>query len=163
MAEQSTDAIFCARHKDTPTGLRCGRCETPVCPQCMVHGPVGVRCLDCGKPPKLPQFEVSTPLVLRAIGASLGLGIAGGIVLLFLALSGFGLFFYLIASAGFGYVVSEATSYAANRKRGPVLAVIAAIGAVLGHVPVIALTGLLHLILGAVIAGFIAYVRLRQP
>ena len=91
------------------------------------------------------------------------MGIAGGIVLLFLALSGFGLFFYLIASAGFGYVVSEATSYAANRKRGPVLAVIAAIGAVVGHVPVIALTGLLHLILGAVIAGFIAYVRLRQP
>ncbi len=161
MAERETDATYCVRHKDKPTGLRCGRCETPVCPQCMVHGPVGVRCPDCGKPPKLPQFEVSTPLVLRAIGASLGLGIVGGIVFLFLY--GFGLFFYLIASAGFGYVVSEATSYAANRKRGPVLAVIAAIGAVLGHVPVIALTGLLHLILGAAIAAFIAYIRLKQP
>ncbi|MYB48364.1 MAG: hypothetical protein F4X72_03690 [Dehalococcoidia bacterium] len=161
MAGQGTGATYCVQHKDTPTGLRCGRCETPVCPQCMVHGPVGVRCLDCGKPPKLPQFEVSTPLVLRAIGASLGLGIAGGVV--FLVLYAFGLFFYLIAAAGFGYVVSEATSYAANRKRGPVLAIIAAIGAVLGHVPVIALTGLLHLILGAVIAGFIAYVRLKQP
>ncbi len=161
MAEQETDATYCVRHKDKTTGLRCGRCETPVCPQCMVHGPVGVRCPDCGKPPKLPQFEVSTPLVLRAIGASLGLGIVGGIVFLFLY--AFGLFFYLIASAGFGYVVSEATSYAANRKRGPVLAVIAAIGAVLGHVPVIALTGLLHLILGAAIAAFIAYIRLKQP
>ena len=161
MADQGTGSTFCAQHKDTPTNLRCGRCETPVCPQCMVHGPVGVRCPDCGRPPKFPQYEVSTALALRAVAASLVLGIAGGIVLLFLL--GFGLFFYLIASAGFGYLISEVTSYAAKRKRGPTLAIIAAIGAVVGHVPVIALTGLLHLLLGAVIAAFIAYVRLRQP
>ena len=161
MAEQGTGATYCAQHKDTQTNLRCGRCDTPVCPRCMVHGPVGVRCPDCGKPPKLPQFEVSTPLMLRAIGASLVIGIAGGIALLFVL--SFGLFFYLIASAGFGYLVSEATSYAVKRKRGPALAIIAAIATVVGHVPVIALTGLLHLLLGAVIAAFVAYVRLRQP
>ncbi len=161
MGEQEAGATYCARHKDTSSSLRCGRCETPVCPQCMIHGPVGVRCPDCGKPPKLPQFEVSTPLILRAVGASLVIGIAGGIVLLFVL--GFGLFFYLIAAAGFGYLVSEATSYAAKRKRGPALAIIAAIATVVGHVPVIALTGLLHLLLGAVIAAFVAYVRLRQP
>ena len=76
---------------------------------------------------------------------------------------GFGLFFYLIASAGFGYVVSETTSYSANRKRGPTLATVAAIGIVVGHIPIIVLTGLLHILLGVVVAAFVAYVRLRQP
>ena len=163
MGEQEAGATYCAQHKDTQTSLRCGRCNTPVCPRCRIHGPVGIRCPDCGRPPRLPQYEVSTPLILRAVGASLALGITGGVVLVLLALSGFGLFFYLIAAAGFGYVVSEGTSYAANRKRGRTLAIIAVIGTILGHVPVIALTGLLHLLLGAAIAAFVAFVRLRQP
>ena len=163
MGEHEAGVTYCARHKDTPTSLRCGRCETPVCPRCRIHGPVGIRCLDCGRPPQLPQYEVSTPLILRAVGASLLVGIAGGGVLLLLFLIGFGLFFYLIAAAGFGYVVSEATSYAANRKRGRTLAIIAVVATVVGHVPVIALTGLLHLLLGAAIAAFVAFVRLRQP
>lgn len=162
MGEQEAGATYCERHKDTPTGLRCGRCETPVCPQCMVHGPVGVRCLDCGKPPKLPQFEVSTPLMLRAIGASLVIGLAGGFLLLFIL--GFGLF-YLLAAAGFGYALAEGTSYAANRKRGPKLATIAAIGAIVGHVPIILLLGVVTIFvpLGAVLAAVVAFVRLRQP
>ena len=161
MAEQGTGATYCPRHKDTPTGLHCGRCETPVCPQCMVHGPVGVRCPDCGKPPKLPQFEVSTPLVLRAIGASLFTGIVGGFVLLFVL--GYGLLFDLIASAGLGFLVSEATGYAANRKRGPVLAIIAVVGIVAGQVPIIVLSGALHLLMVTAVAAIVAYFRLRQP
>lgn len=162
MGESEAGAIYCARHKETPTGLRCGRCETPVCPQCMVHGPVGVRCPDCGKPPKLPQYEVSTLLVLRAIGASLVIGLAGGFVLLFVI--GFGLF-YLLAAAALGYALAEGTSYAANRKRGPKLAIVAAIGAIVGHVPIIALLGVvtIFVILGAILAAVVAFVRLRQP
>ena len=162
MGEQESGATYCARHKDTPTGLRCGRCETPVCPQCMVHGPVGVRCPDCGRPPKLPQYQVSTPLILRAVGASLVIGLAGGFVLLFVI--GFG-FLYLIAAAAFGYALAEGTSYAANKKRGPTLATIAAIGAVVGHVPIIALLGVvtIFVLLGAVLAAVVAFVRLRQP
>ena len=160
MGEQGAGATYCPRHKDTPTNLSCGRCETPVCPQCMVHAPVGVRCPDCGKPPTLPQFEVSTPLVLRAVGASLVVSVAGGFALWFVL--DFGIFFYLIASAGFGYVVSEVTSYSASRKRGPALATVATIGIVVGHVPIIFLTGLLHLLLGAALAAFVAYVRLKQ-
>ena len=160
MAEQRTDATFCARHKDTPTGLRCGRCETPVCPRCRVHGPVGVRCLDCGSPPPLPQYQVSTLLLLRAIGTSLGLGIFGGLILLFLPIYGI---FYLIVTAGFGLIVAELTSYSANSKRGPKIAIIAVIGTVVGHVLIVVLWGSvsLFLLLGAILAAVVAYVRLK--
>src|SRR3990170_1837286 len=33
----------CARHPDTETGLLCGRCETPICPRCVVMTDVGAR------------------------------------------------------------------------------------------------------------------------
>lgn len=37
----------CAKH-DEETEVSCGRCSTPVCPRCMVHTDVGVRCKNCG-------------------------------------------------------------------------------------------------------------------
>ncbi len=44
--------VFCARHPETETMLRCGRCNTPICPRCMVHGAVGIRCPDCAANPQ---------------------------------------------------------------------------------------------------------------
>lgn len=43
---------YCARHQQVETMLRCGRCETPICPRCMVHSGVGIRCPDCAANPK---------------------------------------------------------------------------------------------------------------
>ncbi|MEU8757848.1 rhomboid family intramembrane serine protease [Streptomyces sp. NPDC048659] len=37
----------CYRHPDTETGIRCTRCEKPICPQCMVSASVGFQCPDC--------------------------------------------------------------------------------------------------------------------
>ena len=42
-------AYFCARHTKTATRLRCGRCETPICPRCTVNSPAGTRCRACAK------------------------------------------------------------------------------------------------------------------
>lgn len=165
LVDESQDEVtYCAKHKKTPTNVRCGRCDTPVCPQCLVFAPVGVRCSDCGKPTKLPQYQVPLPLVLRAIGASLAAGAAGGVILSFVLVNLTGLF-YLIAAAGVGYLVSEATSFAAQRKRGPVLGSVAAFGVVAGHAPIIFLVGGLPFIilLGTAIAAFVAFLRLRYP
>lgn len=165
MDEIRDDVMYCERHKKTPTNVRCGRCDTPVCPRCLVFAPVGVRCRDCGKPTKLPQYQVSLPLLLRALAASLVVGAAGGVALSFVW-AYLGGFFYLIAAAGVGYVVSEATSFAAQRKRGPALGSVAAFGTVAGHAPIIFSLGgeiPIFILLGGVIAGFVAFVRLRQP
>src|SRR5436190_24115032 len=42
-------AYYCYRHKKEVTRVRCGRCETPLCPRCMVFSPAGVRCRDCSR------------------------------------------------------------------------------------------------------------------
>jgi membrane associated rhomboid family serine protease len=34
----------CYRHPDRPTGLSCSECERPICVDCMVSTPVGIRC-----------------------------------------------------------------------------------------------------------------------
>jgi hypothetical protein len=41
--------FYCTKHKKEPTRVSCGRCEKPICHKCMIVGPAGVRCRDCGK------------------------------------------------------------------------------------------------------------------
>ncbi len=50
--EASTDITFCRRHPKIETGLRCARCNTPICPRCMVYTSVGLRCPDCANNPQ---------------------------------------------------------------------------------------------------------------
>ena len=40
-------AITCYRHPEEPTGVRCTRCERPICPACMIPAPVGYQCPEC--------------------------------------------------------------------------------------------------------------------
>ncbi|MER7188679.1 rhomboid family intramembrane serine protease [Streptomyces flaveolus] len=39
----------CYRHPDRETGIRCTRCERPICPDCMVNASVGFHCPDCAR------------------------------------------------------------------------------------------------------------------
>ncbi|GGZ83936.1 rhomboid family intramembrane serine protease [Streptomyces bluensis] len=37
----------CYRHPDRGTGVRCTRCDRPICPECMVSASVGFQCPEC--------------------------------------------------------------------------------------------------------------------
>ncbi|AVH57658.1 MULTISPECIES: rhomboid family intramembrane serine protease [Streptomyces] len=37
----------CYRHPDRESGVRCTRCERPICPECMVSASVGFQCPEC--------------------------------------------------------------------------------------------------------------------
>ncbi|EKX68141.1 rhomboid family intramembrane serine protease [Streptomyces ipomoeae] len=37
----------CYRHPERETGIRCTRCERPICPECMVSASVGFQCPEC--------------------------------------------------------------------------------------------------------------------
>ncbi|MFJ8720002.1 rhomboid family intramembrane serine protease [Streptomyces sp. NPDC004166] len=43
----SGELPVCYRHPDRETGIRCTRCERPICPECMVNASVGFQCPEC--------------------------------------------------------------------------------------------------------------------
>lgn len=44
---QETGPVVCYRHPEVETGLRCNRCNRPICPRCARRTPVGFRCPEC--------------------------------------------------------------------------------------------------------------------
>ena len=119
------------------TNLRCGKCGELICPDCLVHTPVGVRCADCAQVRRVPTYDVSGQFLVRGVIAGLLLGIASGVlfVLVFkflpeylLLIMSFGTLRIVAALivAGFGYAIGAGISLAVNRKRGRSLKIVAA-------------------------------------
>ena len=69
------ESRFCFRHPNRETLLRCSSCERPICPECMTSAPVGIRCPECARGPKVrgmggprPALAVAgVPLVTGAL------------------------------------------------------------------------------------------------
>jgi thiol:disulfide interchange protein len=112
----------CVRHPKVETYVQCGRCDQPICPDCMVPGPVGVRCRACSRRNE-DQLLKGTP---RQYALALVFGIGSG-----LALGGLP---HMIPWLGIisGYLVGEATLRGGGRKRGLVMQAIAGLAAALG-------------------------------
>ena len=158
---------YCSRHSDAVTSLRCGRCEDPICTQCMVSTPVGFRCEECAQVRPSPVYDVSTAYLARALGASLGIGAAAGVLLAFLR---FALGGYLtgIALAALGLALAEGVSWAANGKRGRTLQYAAAGGMAVALLAMVLLNGYWYGgflgildIIGAGAGIYLAVTRLR--
>jgi hypothetical protein len=120
----------CAQHPDIETGLRCGKCEQPICPKCAVQTPVGARCSKCAALKKLPVYEISTIFYVKAIAAGLATAAVLGAIWRFIPMGGFFLFFIALV---IGYLIGEAVSLAANRKRGLGLQIVAGISVVVSY------------------------------
>jgi hypothetical protein len=122
--------VRCTRHPDVETALRCSRCDTPICPRCLVSTPVGARCRECARISKSPIYTLSRGYLVRAILAA---GIAGavmGIVWGYFTrdVGGAGGFFSFFVGAGLGYAFTQIMERAVNRKRGPTVAGLAMAG-----------------------------------
>lgn len=129
-AETATGVVECARHPGVETGLRCSRCETPICPRCMVLSPVGARCPTCAPVTRAPMYVVKS----RDMMAAAGVAVVGGVVMgAIWATVGvwfsYG-FFLLFVGAGLGYAFTRMLDWATKGKRGPVI-VAFAIGGIL--------------------------------
>ena len=146
---------YCQRHKDVETSVSCTRCGDPICPSCMVHAPVGVRCLDCARSRPIPTFDVSTPFLLRAVGAGAAVAILGGAIIS-------GIIWFLpvpyfvstILIGALGYGIGESISFSTNRKRGTRLKLVSGVCMLLGFTIITWATGVtlapINLIAGAI-------------
>jgi hypothetical protein len=118
--------LFCYRHPDRETRVRCGRCEQPICTRCAMQGPVGFRCKKCGTLAHDPMTS------LRPMQAALGLLVAAGLgaVVGFLAgqIGLIGIFIGFIA----GGLIAEAVMRVVGYKRGPYIVAVVVGGIVAG-------------------------------
>jgi hypothetical protein len=160
----------CAYHPDVETNLRCGKCDKPICPKCMVQTPVGARCPDCAKLYKLPTYRVSTRYYLIAAGTALGMafacGAAWGAIEWLVPLFSLN----LILAPAAGYAIGEVVSLSVNRKRGTGLAIIGGIAVAISYSVTFLLfpgglpSGLFSVIYHIIAVGlgiFVAVTRLR--
>jgi MFS family permease len=120
----------CASHPDRETLVHCNSCGRPVCPDCMVYSPVGVKCKQCAKQPRSALVTLKGRKLVLTIAAAIGAGTVIGFAYYFvLGLVGF-FFLAFFAAAAMGYVVAEAVLRASRYYRGKETAWIAVGGTV---------------------------------
>jgi hypothetical protein len=122
----------CARHPKVETALACGRCGTPICPNCSVPGAVGTLCPNCASNRTGQMYQVRPERFALACVAGL---IAGTIVgFLLQVLSGVFIYFLLFIGPMIGGVVGEIILRASGRKRGLKLEIVAGASVLIGAV-----------------------------
>lgn len=79
-AAPAPDTWECYRHPGRRGGVRCRRCERPLCPDCMITAPVGFQCPSCVKggpqvrslrslvtPPRLTQAIIAVNVAVAVL------------------------------------------------------------------------------------------------
>jgi len=76
----------CYRHDDRRAGVKCQRCERPICPSCMIQASVGFQCPECVKgsgtkvirPGQLLTRPIVTQVIIAINGAAFLLQMSEG-------------------------------------------------------------------------------------
>ena len=129
-----SDTLYCANHPDRETLLRCGKCGQPICTECAVRHPVGLRCPQCARVKKAPTYDVPSQYYLLALGAGLGASLLCSVFVEVLRIFLSAFFLSFLLALGAGAIIGEGISRAAGYKRGRGLQVVAAISVLVGTV-----------------------------
>ena len=121
--------VYCVNHPQTPTTLRCNRCNKPICAKCAVLTPTGYRCKECvrGQQKTFDTAEwYDYPLAFFLAGI---LSYIGSILVSFIG------FFTLFVAPIAGVVIAEAVRFVVRRHRSKPLYQLSAVAAILGSLP----------------------------
>jgi hypothetical protein len=117
---------FCARHKHVKTRLRCGRCETPICPKCTTYGPTGARCKTCVSNRTSHMCQVAPRQFLAAFGVAFASSALAALLASFIP------FFVMLYALVAGTLIGKAIVRVVGGKRGVPLAIVASLGIAAG-------------------------------
>ena len=150
----------CYWHPEVETRLYCRDCAKPVCTQCMVQAPVGLKCRECGQAVRMPTFDVQPSYYARAVGVAVAIAIGGGLLwALFIAIFPF---FQSIGAIAVGYAAAELISRSVNRKRGVGLAWITGGSVVGAFLIALIIMGPFFGVIGLLILGFSVYTAVQR-
>lgn len=135
--------LFCYRHPDRSTSLRCYNCNRPICISCANKTPVGYICPECRRQAEDAFFNNKPIDYIIAILVSLPISLLAGFLMVNFLSRGF-LFFILIffISGAVGSFIGRITKRAVGGRRGrylPGLVVaMMIVGVVIPALPVLA-------------------------
>lgn len=66
VAAREEEQLYCYGHPDTPTRLRCSRCDRPICGRCAIPASVGQHCPECVAEARRSAPKVRTTLQANA-------------------------------------------------------------------------------------------------
>ena len=133
LAERATEEpLYCTVHPDRETMLRCNRCGRPMCVECAVRHPVGMRCRECVQATRSPVYQVTWAQALLAFAAATAAGVVAMLVSMFIS----GLFWLLLifVSPALGTAVASVVERVVPRKRGRLLQLATVAGMLAGVV-----------------------------
>lgn len=164
MTEPAVRIVQCPRHPETETALRCSRCDTPICPRCLVQSPVGARCPDCARTIRAPMYILNAQHVLAALAVALlggiGMGIIWGTVGRVFSYG----FFLIFVGAALGYGFTRMMELATRGKRGPVVIAFAIAGVLVAwgmQFVFVDRTTAQYELIAVAVAAYFAYQELR--
>lgn len=126
VAAPADSAMHCAWHSDRETRLRCNRCGRPMCTECAVRHPVGMRCKECVRETRSPIYDVRVESLALALAVGTGISIVAGFIV---PMFGFWSIFIAPVAGGF---VAEAIERTVPRQRGRPMQAAAGASVVLG-------------------------------
>lgn len=157
-----TETLFCYRHPERETGLRCVSCGNPICAKCAIHTPTGYRCPDCvrGFQKKFVTAKWHDYL-LAALFAS-GLSFLTSLLIALVGTFGpLGWILVAVISPSAGALIAEIIRWATGKRRAPWLFRTAAGGVILGAAPMLVLNVVILNVLG--LLGLALYLLLAVP
>lgn len=123
--------VQCPRDPGVETALRCSRCETPICPKCLIQSPVGARCKDCARVLKSPVYSLNSAQMVRGVLAAVVGGVVMGLIWYFVLLPFSYGFLSIFVGAGLAWVFTKLMNFATSLKRGPTVVTLASAGIVI--------------------------------
>jgi hypothetical protein len=142
--------MVCAFHPNRTTSLRCNRCGRPICTNCAILTPVGYRCKVCVRE---QQKVFETALWYDFLIAPVVAGVICGVGSLLGSFLGF---FIIIAAVFAGSIAARAVQWSVRHRRSRYLWVAAAVGGVVGCLPVMLPTVVYLLVAPASDRSFLA-------
>jgi len=133
----------CKCRKQAETGLRCIRCEVPICPDCSRSAPVGFLCRGCADGRRsLHLYQIDARSLALGYLGTLAVALFGGWIM-----ADYGMrigFFGCFLAFFYGNVVGEAGLRITGRKRGLPMEIMVGVCIALGLVGGLSLVAMLH-------------------
>jgi len=147
MTEPSYSRLYCEKHPDRETTLRCNKCNRPMCTECAVLTPTGYRCRECVRgQQKIFDTAQSTDSIVGFVIAGV-LAFAGSFIANIMG------FFTVFIAPIIGLGITAVIRYAVHRRRSRLLFQASTAGAVIGSLPFLVI-GLIRILGGGFGFGF---------